>query len=74
MQGTKSFAVTVYDPTGSTASGFWHWAVADIPVTGERLADRRRRRFRVGSPAPAGSCSTGREGSLYGHRSAARRR
>ena len=37
-EGTRSFALAVYDPDAPTGSGFWHWILFDIDPSVTRLA------------------------------------
>lgn len=54
--GTKSFAVTVYDPDAPTGSGWWHWLVVNIPPGTHSLA---RASGQPNGPAlPAGALQT----------------
>lgn len=37
-KGTKSFAVTLYDPDAPTGSGWWHWVVYNLPEATRDIA------------------------------------
>ena len=67
--GTKSFAVTLYDPDAPTGSGWWHWVVYNIPATSTGLdagagtsdgaklpAGSKQGRTDFGSPGYGGPC------------------
>ncbi len=52
-KGTRSYAVTVYDPDAPTGSGWWHWVVYNIPArTTELVTDAGDSR---GQQLPAGA-------------------
>jgi Raf kinase inhibitor-like YbhB/YbcL family protein len=51
--GTKSFALTIYDPDAPTGSGFWHWVIFNIPPDATSLP--KNAGDVKGNLAPAGS-------------------
>ena len=43
-EGTKSFAITMYDPDAPTGSGWWHWLVINIPADTKGLVSNAGRK------------------------------
>jgi Raf kinase inhibitor-like YbhB/YbcL family protein len=63
--GTKSFAVTMYDPDAPTGSGWWHWVVYNIPAGTTKLeagaGDASKHLL------PAGAMQGNNDGSMAGY-------
>jgi Raf kinase inhibitor-like YbhB/YbcL family protein len=51
--GTKSVALTMYDPDAPTGSGFWHWVVFNLPPSTTGLAKGAGDPKGTGMPAGA---------------------
>lgn len=51
--GTKSFALTAYDPDAPTGSGWWHWVVFNLPPSTLSLPKGAGDTKKQGMPAGA---------------------
>jgi hypothetical protein len=64
--GTKSFALTMYDPDAPTGSGWWHWVVHDIPASATGMKRGAGSAGGAGLPPGARHARTDFGGKEYG--------
>ncbi len=64
--GTKGFAITMYDPDAPTGSGWWHWVVFDIPAGTHELPAGAGSPGMTGMPKEAVQSMTDFGGTGYG--------
>ena len=62
---TQSFAVTCFDPDAPTGCGWWHWLLADLPVSTTSLAPGAG--VPDGSALPAGAVQFRTDYGSYGY-------
>ncbi|MFQ2226807.1 YbhB/YbcL family Raf kinase inhibitor-like protein [Aeromonas hydrophila] len=46
--GTKSVAITAYDPDAPTGSGWWHWLVVNLPASQSELPSNASGKLKQG--------------------------
>ncbi|GLR73883.1 YbhB/YbcL family Raf kinase inhibitor-like protein [Aliivibrio sifiae] len=67
-EGTKSFAITVFDPDAPTGSGWWHWLALNIPanvssvVQGSPMKDVLQTKNDFGTMSYGGACPPAGDG------------
>ena len=57
--GTRSYAITLFDPDAPTGSGFWHWVAWDVPASTTSLP--------TAAVLPAGSVNGPNDGGGTGY-------
>jgi Raf kinase inhibitor-like YbhB/YbcL family protein len=67
--GTRSYAVTMFDPDAPGAGGFWHWAVINIPSDVTSLAEGAG--AEAGPQLPSGGVQLKNDGGFHGYLGAA---
>lgn len=62
-EGTKYFAITMFDPDAPTGSGWWHWTVFNIPAKTTSIpADASKKSSKLGKGAVQGRTDFGKSG------------